>query len=268
MTTVRDTVKALLPDAAVARVQQRLAERASRARQIDLGRARLIREAPIEKLADPAYLEHDLLPRLGLNDELLHEFPESLHSHTGEGLRHWQYPNQFSKYLAELSGRRIETYLEIGVRHGGTFVITVEYLSRFHPVREAIAVDLQRAPALLQYAQERPAVSVIEADSQTEEFRAFVRDHAPFDLALIDGDHSEEGCRRDFETVADHARVIVFHDIVSHPVPGVGAVWRQVRSSHADRFDFLEFTDQYPELSDRTGHRYLGIGVAVAREGP
>jgi precorrin-6B methylase 2 len=55
----------------------------------------------------------------------------------------WQYPNQFSKYLAELAAHPVDRYLEIGVRHGGTFVITVEYLSRFHPVREAIAVDLE-----------------------------------------------------------------------------------------------------------------------------
>jgi hypothetical protein len=33
----------------------------------------------------------------------------------------------------ELASHRVENYLEIGVRHGGTFVITVEYLSRFHP---------------------------------------------------------------------------------------------------------------------------------------
>jgi methyltransferase family protein len=260
---VRQVVKALLPDPAVQRIQRKLAERASRPRSIDDRAARLIREASLSELRDAAFLERELLPRLGFNDELLHEFPSSLYPHTGRGLLHWQYPNQFSKYLAELSRLEIETYLEIGVRHGGTFVITVEYLSRFRPVRKAIGVDLERPPGLVRYAKSRPGATVLEADSQTEEFRELVRAEGPFDLVLIDGDHSEAGCRRDFETVSDHARIIVFHDIVSDPVPGVGAVWREVKQTYPDRFRFLEFTDQYPELAEQ-GKSYLGIGVAIA----
>jgi hypothetical protein len=100
------------------------------------------------------------------------------------------------------------------------------------------------------------------ADTQTEGFREWVRSRAPIDLVLIDGDHSEDGCRYDFETVADYARIIVFHDIVSDVVPGVGAVWRDVKAAHADRYRFLEFMDQYAELAER-GLSYLGIGVAI-----
>ena len=214
-------------------------------------------------LENALYLERELLPRLGLNDEHLNEFPSSLYPYAGSGLLYWQYPNQFSKYLVELARHRVEHYLEIGVRHGGTFVTTVEYLSRFHPVRNAIAVDLGRPPGLVRYAKSRRGVTLMAADSQDKGFREFVHSRAPFDLVLIDGDHSEAGCRHDFETVAGHARIIVFHDIVSDVVPGVGAVWRETKAAYADRYRFLEFCDQYPELAMQA-QSYLGIGMAVA----
>ena len=165
--------------------------------------------------------------------------------------------------MAELAKHRAENYLEIGVRHGGTFVITVEYLSRFHPVRNAIAIDLEGTPGLVRYAKSRPGVTLMAADTQTAGFRDWVRARGPFDIVLIDGDHSEAGCRYDFETVVGQARIIVFHDIVSDAVPGVGAVWREIKASHADRYRFLEFTDQYPELVGQ-GRSYLGIGMAIA----
>jgi predicted O-methyltransferase YrrM len=187
--------------------------------------------------------------------------------HAGAGLLHWQYPNQFSKYLVELTRHRIESYLEIGVRHGGTFVITLEYLRRFHPVQRAVGADLATSATLRAYASSSPGTTVLEADSHGAEFEAFVEAQGPFDLVLIDGDHSEGGCRRDFEMVRDLGRIIVFHDIVSEPVPGVGRVWREVKESYADRFDFVEFVDQYLELRQQVGVDYLGIGMAVSRQG-
>jgi hypothetical protein len=38
------------------------------------------------------------------------------------------------------------------------------------------------------------------------------------------------------------------------------------RPPTADRYRFLEFTDQYAELLQK-GQSYLGIGTAIAREG-
>jgi cephalosporin hydroxylase len=265
---VKDIAKKLLPETAVEAVQRRLARRAARletrTKPIDLSYVELIREAPFERLSDPSYLEHELLPALGLNDEMLHQVPERLHRATGHGLLHWQMPNQFSKYLVELSRHRIESYLEIGSRHGGTFVITVEYLSRFHPVRRAVAVDLGRSRTLERYAQDRDGVTVLQADSQSHEFRSVVESHGGFDLVLIDGDHSEEGCRSDFELVRDRARIIALHDIVGYDVPGVRTVWREVRTGHYGRFTFAEFTDQYPEI-ERRGVTDFGLGVAFRR---
>jgi hypothetical protein len=226
---------------------------------------RLIRNAKLNQLSDPFWLESELLPRLGLNSELLHEFPSILYPYMGYGLLHWQYPNQFSQYLVQISKQKIETYLEIGVRHGGTFVITLEYLNRFHPIRKAIGVDIRPCPGLSKYKRMNPHVSFTAANSRSSDFRQLVEAEGPFDLVLIDGDHSVEGCRNDFEVVKDSAKIIVFHDIVSVPVPGVGSVWREVKSQYNNRFDFFEYTRQYEEVVARLGGPLLGIGVAVKK---
>src|SRR5690349_11748985 len=64
---------------------------------IDLQRVALIREMDQQQLSRPENIEA-LLLQLGLNDEAMHEIPESLHPYCGQGLRIWQYPNQYSRY--------------------------------------------------------------------------------------------------------------------------------------------------------------------------
>ena len=59
----------------------------------------LIRTLPSQRLFDRDYLEHELIPALGLNNEQLHEQPQALAPHFGKGLHLWQYPNQLSGYL-------------------------------------------------------------------------------------------------------------------------------------------------------------------------
>lgn len=262
---LKELVKACLPTTIQDHIIRPLLQRwREPARAIDLSPLRLIREAKTEDLADPKWLE-TMLPRLGLNSEWLHQFPSSLYPYTGKGLRHWQYPNQFSKYLAQLSEYDIESYLEIGVRHGGTFCITVEYLNRFHPIQKAIGVDIRPCPGLEEYRRTNPRARFEVSDSQKPAFKRLVETEGPFDLVLIDGDHTEEGCRRDFENLKQHARIFVFHDIVSDPVPGVIKVWQDVKEAEKDNFDFFEYTDQYEECVRRRGERLLGIGVAVKR---
>ena len=69
----------------------------------------LIRAAPLHDLAQADKIE-TLLLNLGLNDEGIDEFPAVLHPFCGSGLRIWQYPSQFSKYLLQLSGLHVRSY--------------------------------------------------------------------------------------------------------------------------------------------------------------
>jgi cephalosporin hydroxylase len=234
-------------------------------REIDLSRLELIRRASMTELRDQGFVENELLPALGLSGDAAELYPKQLRPYTGSGLHHWQYPSQFSKYLVLLSEQSIGSYLEIGVQHGGTFAITVEYLQRFHPLRAAYAVDVNRVPSLKTYAARNPAVHVLREDSSSTRFVELVRSRGPFDLVFIDGDHSEAACRRDFEAVVDHASLIAFHDIVDVGWPGVASVWNAVKREYGSRFRFEEFTDQYEEVQAQLHRPSLGIGLAMRR---
>jgi Methyltransferase domain len=257
--------KVVLPRPVQAPIARRLGERNDRRRVIDLSFARFLREAPAEALRDPNRLA-ELLCVGGLNDEILEQFPAEIHPYTGYGLRLWQYPKQFAPYLVEVGRRGVERYLEIGIRHGGSFVATVEYLSRLAPLREAVAVDIDPVAALLPYPLDQAAVRLMQADTQTPEFADWVRRQGPFDLVFIDGLHTFDACQRDFASVLEHARLIALHDIVSPLVPDVGRVWKDVKRNCADRFEFVEFTDQYAGVKAASGQDHMGIGLAIRRE--
>jgi cephalosporin hydroxylase len=230
---------------------------------LDLGRIELIRRAEMRQLRDAAWLEHELIPQLGLNDDLPHLFPSELQPALGRGLRAWQWPNQLAPYLAELSKHRISRYIEIGVQHGGTFLATVEYLRRFHGVSDAVAVDVMNVTGVRRYAAATSGVRFLRASSQGRRFRRLIRSGGRWDLVLIDGDHAEAAVRQDFETVRHHAELIAFHDIVDSYSPGVIKVWNEVKEQVKGEFAVHEFTAQYPEVQARKGDTSLGLGLLV-----
>lgn len=220
-----------------------------------------LRAESLTNLRNPGYLEGELLPALGLNNEMLHEFPQELYPYCGQGVRSWQYPSQFSRYLAFLSYQHIDSYLEIGCRHGGTFIITVEYLRRFQPSVRATAIDIVQSPVMAEYAAlAGPGTDYQIVSSQSEEFAACVRSAGMWGLVLIDGDHSLGACLRDFLTVKNHARLVALHDICSSVCPGVVQVWNTIKITHPQR-NLVEFVDQYRDVTERTVQTYLGMGV-------
>jgi Methyltransferase domain len=257
---LRTVAKSVLPEPLVVSIARRLNERADRRRVIDLSGARALREAPADALRDPERLIA-LLAEGGLNDEHLEQFPAHLHPYCGTGLRLWQLPNQFAPYLLEVSRHGVRRYLEIGVRHGGSFTATVEYLSRVGDLEEAVAVDISPVPALLPYPLDQPSVRLMQADTLTERFAAWAHSRPAFDLVFIDGLHSYEGCRHDFETMRVNARMIALHDISNHIEPEVGRVWADLRREYATAYDFHEFTAQYDESAPPD----MGIGLAIRR---
>jgi Methyltransferase domain len=257
---LRTMVKTVLPDPIVASIERRIGERQDRRRVIDLSGARALREAPEDALRDPERLAV-LLAEGGLNDEGFDEFPPHLHPYCAKGLRLWQLPNQFAPYLIEVARHGVRRYMEIGVRHGGSFTATVEYLSRVGELEEAVAVDIFAVPALLPYPLDQPSVRLMQADTLTDRFESWVHRHPGFDLAFIDGLHSYEACRRDFETMRPRARMLALHDISNHIEPAVGQVWKDIRREYADDYDFHEFTAQYDESRPPN----MGIGLAVRR---
>lgn len=226
--------------------------------EIDLGRVELVRGRDVAELSDPQRLEA-LLLELGLNDDGLMEFPEELHRYCGEGLRIWQYPIQFARYLADLSGLGVRSYLELGTRHGGTFVATVEVLNRFRRLDRAVGVDIMPCPSLVEYARHVSTVSFARMNTQTDEFAEFVRSTPRFDLVLVDANHTELECRREVELMREHADVLALHDIVNIDFPGVGAVWSELVAT--GEYECREYAAQYEGIGP-----YMGIGLAIRKD--
>jgi hypothetical protein len=119
------------------------------------------RSSSIGNLRSSVWLENELLPYVGIIGAAKEFLPTHLHSYCGSGIDCLQSPNQLSRYLCYLAGRPIETYVELGVLRGGSFVLTVEYLSRFKPIRRACAIDLAICQPLRVYARSNPAVELL-----------------------------------------------------------------------------------------------------------
>jgi hypothetical protein len=218
-------------------------------------------------LLDQNYLEKTLIINLGLNDEILNEQPKELSQYFGAGLglRIWQYPNQFSGYLVELSKQveRINSYLEIGCRHGGTFILTTEFLKSLNPsFIKSTAIDIIPLPDFLSsYLSNSPYASFIQVDSSSEQFKTFIENNF-FDLIFIDGNHDYDFVKKDAESTRESCNIQVFHDTVNDACPGVGIYWNELKQTHSELYNFFDFTDQY----DSVIGNFLGVGLAIRKE--
>jgi cephalosporin hydroxylase len=230
-----------------------------RAAPIDLSRVRLLREAGLDALRDPRRLEA-LLAELGLNDEGMEEYPPALHPFCGRGLRIWQYPSQMSRYLADAASLGVRSYLEVGVRHGGSFVATVEYLERFAPLDWAAGVDLLPCPGLDAYGRMNPRARFARLNTQSDAYARFVAGLGEIGLVLVDAFHDEAQCRAEVDAVRPYARAIAVHDVASADFPGVARVWEELKASGG--YECREYLEQYPGV----GGPYMGIGLAIRKE--
>jgi cephalosporin hydroxylase len=206
----------------------------------------------------------DRLPTFGMNDEYPEEMPNQFKEYMGWGVKLWQYPNQLSKLLTFLKGKRINSYLEIGVRYGGTFIIINELLKRYNEYVESHCDDIIPASDILDIYQKefvREQFFYHEMLSQNTYFFKtiaeieYIKLQKKMDLVFIDGCHSYTCVKQDYFTALMlGAKYIIFHDIVNHNTPGNQIVWREIKKIHKVTHEFVE---QYEDKHKK----YLGIGV-------
>lgn len=81
------------------------------------------------------------------------------------------------------------------------------------------------------------------------------------EMLFIDGDHSYEGCKYDWEMVRNNERTkyIIFHDIDSYICTGVVQVWSEIKNNK--NFKSEEIIDKYPLELIPSRQNYLGIGI-------
>jgi cephalosporin hydroxylase len=101
---------------------------------------------------------------------------------------------------------------------------------------------------------------LIRGDSHDPAIQSLVRSrmgkNRKLDLLFIDGDHTYEGVKADFEAYAPLVRsggVIAFHDIAEHPKESgceVARFWQEIKSLYA-----------HEEIIENQQQGWAGIGI-------
>lgn len=160
--------------------------------------------------------------------------------------------------LGEVRRLNPSTVVEIGTASGGTLFM----LTRAAADDATLAsIDLPggafgggyplwRAPLYRSFAKSGQRVHLLRRDSHdpsTLEALKGVLGGRSVDFLFIDGDHTYEGVKRDFETYRSLVRpggMIGFHDIVPHSAESgceVNRFWKEIRGS----FDSMEFVENW-----------------------
>jgi hypothetical protein len=124
-------------------------------------------------------------------------------------------------------------------------------------------VDIIDSP-VREYCSTAPEASFLQMSSMSDSFRQFIASKH-FDLVFIDGDHSYNAVKNDYEISKNSGRIFVFHDIVNDVCPGVVQFWNELKQREAGNYDFYEFVEQYDDVWNDTHQRFLGIGVAIKK---
>lgn len=160
----------------------------------------------------------------------------------------WQIPDQLASLCILLRNYKIESFLEIGTWTGYTFTFISNFLEKNNKEIELFSCDVK----------DKRQVFPKNANFILGNSYKFIE--KSFDLVFIDGDHSYEWVKKDYENVGRRAKICVFHDIVSpsKSCEGVVNFWSEIKNNF-DKNKIFEFT------SCGEG-RNLGIGVVIQDE--
>jgi len=171
---------------------------------------------------------------------------------------------ELAELVVKLKPRRV---LEIGTYNGGTLYTWCQLALED---AEIISIDLPgglfgggypkwRAVLYQHFRKPRQKLHLVRGDSHDpnilEEVEKILGGEK-LDFLFIDGDHSYEGVKKDFEMYSPLVRsggIVAFHDIVPRPPENVGGVprfWSEVKS----RFKHIEIVKDWHQGG-------YGIGV-------
>lgn len=175
-----------------------------------------------------------------------------------------QVESELLLFLQLLKLEGVTSYLEVGVGRGDTFH---EVVSSLPKGSKAVAVDLpssrwgfDNSKAQLQAVIDDLSadydVRVIFGDSQAFEVVGAAK--GQYDCVFIDGDHSYEGVKADYENYGKMGRIVAFHDIAyapnqKEPWGGIEVkrFWNEIKQGRKSK-EFVEIDGN------------MGIGVLYA----
>ena len=148
-----------------------------------------------------------------------------------------QNPDELAWMLERIRGKR--SLLEVGSSFGGTLKRMASVLLKGAKI---VSVDLacDTTPPFLNPLDSLKdtcrkiglmsgSVELLIGNSHDPEVVALASKYAPYDFGFIDGDHSYEGVKQDWEDYGPMCKMVGFHDI-GGPVDGCKQFWNELRA--------------------------------------
>jgi predicted O-methyltransferase YrrM len=185
----------------------------------------------------------------------------------GASIKPSQVKDEIAKLLEIVAELRPKIVLEIGTEGGGTLFLFTRIAD---PEAKIISIDLPggpfgggypkwKIPLYLSFSKCSQKLHLIRRSShelQTLEEVKGILGAEKVDFLFIDGDHSYEGVRKDFEMyshLVGKGGIIAFHDIVPHP-PETGCevskFWNEIKHSY-----------RHHKIVKDWNQKWAGIGV-------
>jgi predicted O-methyltransferase YrrM len=173
-----------------------------------------------------------------------------------------QVKYEIAKLLEIVVELKPKVVLEIGTAGGGTLFLFTRVAD---PEAKIISIDLLggyprwKIPLYKSFSKEKQKIYLLRRDShdpQTLEEVKRILGNEEVDFLFIDGDHTYEGVKRDFEMYSPLMRkggIIAFHDICPHPSETeceIDRFWNEIKHGY-----------KYAEIVEDWSQKWAGIGV-------
>jgi len=180
-----------------------------------------------------------------------------------------QIKNELQKFIELIAKYHPQVVLEIGTARGGNLFLLTKVSN---PNAHLISLDLPGGKYgggysrwvgyfLKSFALDTQKISLIRADSHKvstlNKLKKILKDKL-IDVLYIDGDHSYEGVKKDFEMYGPLVKkggIIAFHDIVIHPPEincHVNEYWNEIKHNF-----------EYKEIVENWDQKMCGIGIII-----
>jgi cephalosporin hydroxylase len=165
----------------------------------------------------------------------------------------WQYRKEIIGLAAELQARRPKVIVEVGTAAGGTLFLAASFAADDALL---ISVDLPQGlfgggypdwkmPLYKSFARPGQRIELIRDDSHAPHVLQQVKDllaGRTIDYLFLDGDHSYEGVKEDFEKflpLVSKDGLVAFHDIAKDRSPQpdhfVSDFWNEIKQDYEHR---------------------------------
>ncbi len=179
-----------------------------------------------------------------------------------------QNQREHNEFLQLLKDEGVRSYMEIGSMYGGSLWKVAHSLPKGSRIVSVdYAIDTPEAlPHLEACIKDLRHIGfdahLVFGDSTDPDTIERTRELGPFDCVFIDGAHTLEGVRSDWQNYGSMGRIVGFHDIAWNDtwrssVPGrafkamgVPQVWDEVKAGH-----------KHIELKYQVPSNYYGIGI-------